>query len=380
MTEVTLTNALVVLADTVVKATLHIRDGIIADLPDTAAHGPAAIDMAGDYLIPGLIDVHTDALEKQAFPRPNVAWDPVSAAIMHDAVCVSAGTTTVYNALSVGGDILEPGRTIESVVTMLDGLADGRRAGLLKADHRFHLRCEVTCDTLPILADTAVAAHPADLISYMDHTPGQRQYADPEVLRRYQAESGYAAPDIDASFAKLRHNHHAFAADNKAYVAELARAGDIPLASHDDANQAHVEEAAALGASICEFPVSLEAAAAGRASGLTTVMGAPNVVRGRSSAGNVTVAEVAGKGLLDILSSDYVPRSLLDAAIKLTRAPLNWSLPRAISTVTANPASALGLTDRGSIAPGLRADLVRIGVKDGYPLVRAVWVAGVRVA
>ena len=151
------------------------------------------------------------------------------------------------------------------------------------------------------------------------------------------------------------------------------------LASHDDATQAHVAEAIEAGAVIAEFPTTQEAATAARAAGLSIVGGAPNVVRGRSHSGNASALEFARAGLLDILSSDYVPVALLHAAFKLAEEG-GMSLPDAVATVSANPAAAAGLVDRGIVKPGLRADLIRVGMSDGLPVALASWREGERIA
>jgi alpha-D-ribose 1-methylphosphonate 5-triphosphate diphosphatase len=151
------------------------------------------------------------------------------------------------------------------------------------------------------------------------------------------------------------------------------------LATHDDETVEHVAEAAALGITISEFPVTLEAAKAAHDGGMTVLMGAPNLIRGGSHSGNVSAAELVEAGLMDAFASDYVPVSLLHAAWKLTHDPFGWSLPDAIATVAARPAAAAGLTDRGEIVVGKRADLVRVGTAGAVPMARMVWRAGHRV-
>ena len=163
-------------------------------------------------------------------------------------------------------------------------------------------------------------------------------------------------------------------------IAELAAGRGLALASHDDETPAHVDEAVSLGVSISEFPTTAGAAQAARSHGLSILMGAPNVVRGGSHSGNVGAADLAAAGLLDILASDYVPISMLHAVCLLAEAPVGLGLPGAMALVSANPAKAAGLDDRGRIAPGLRADLVRFRLIDGVPHIRAVWRAGKRVA
>ena len=162
-----------------------------------------------------------------------------------------------------------------------------------------------------------------------------------------------------------------------ATVAAARRFG-ATLASHDDTTEAHVATSQAQGVRVAEFPTTAVAAQACRAAGIAVIMGAPNLVRGGSHSGNVAAAELADAGLLDILSSDYIPAALLYGAVKLGR---RWEdMARGIATVTANPAQAVGLTDRGRIAVGLRADLLRFAEVGGVPLSRGLWVQGARVA
>jgi alpha-D-ribose 1-methylphosphonate 5-triphosphate diphosphatase len=154
----------------------------------------------------------------------------------------------------------------------------------------------------------------------------------------------------------------------------------VPLASHDDTTSEHVVAAVRDGVSVAEFPTTIEAAEGLHQAGVQILMGAPNVVRGGSHAGNIAAVDLAKRGLLDILSSDYVPSSLLMAAIQLPHHAPGIDLAAAIRTVTCNPARAVGLTDRGTIEVGQRADLIRVHVAQNVPVVRSTWREGRRVA
>jgi len=257
-----------------------------------------------------------------------------------------------------------------------------RHAAALRVDHRLHIRCELTDPALletlePLVDDPAVT-----LLSLMDHTPGQRQWRDVEALRRLMDRSGGEAA-IEREIEARRRLGQRHVADNRRALLARVRArvegGTMTLASHDDTTLAHVEQAAAEGIGIAEFPCTLEAARAARERGLATLGGAPNLVRGGSHSGNVAVAELAREGLLGGLSSDYVPASTLQAVFALVESH-GWALEAASALASAAPADMLGLADRGRIAPGLRADLVRVGLIEGTPAVRAVYVAGERVA
>ena len=217
------------------------------------------------------------------------------------------------------------------------------------------------------------------LVSLMDHTPGQRQFASVEkYYQYYQGKFGYSDAEMAAYVAQKTELNRRFADANRRTLAALVRARGLPQASHDDGTHAHIEEAIALGMTIAEFPTTVEAATAARDHGMAVVMGAPNVVRGGSHSGNISACDTAAAGLLDILSSDYAPVSLLHAAFLLHSA-IEMPLPEAVAKVSFNPAQALGLTDRGEIAPGKRADLVRVCVVDQLPVPRQVWRAGERV-
>jgi alpha-D-ribose 1-methylphosphonate 5-triphosphate diphosphatase len=355
-----------------------VRDGVIAAVDRGA--GTVGEDLDGDVLMPGIIDLHTDALERHFFPRQNIDWDPVSAAVTHDAASLSVGVTTVFDSLSVGSYNASVARDGDNLQRLTSGLLAARDAGMLQADHRIHWRCETTADNLterlPPLAEHPMTA----LFSMMDHTPGQRQYRNIERHLDHWRANGMSDDDVARRLADIRTRQARNADANARFVAQLARAKGAPLASHDDEDVAHIDQAAELGATVAEFPVTRQAAEAARAHGMTVVMGGPNLIRGGSYSGNVPASELAEAGLLDAFASDYVPRSLVECVFMLAAAPFGWSLPRAVATVTATIAAALGLQDRGEIAAGRRADLLRVRRIGNLPVLRGVWLAGVRSA
>jgi alpha-D-ribose 1-methylphosphonate 5-triphosphate diphosphatase len=218
------------------------------------------------------------------------------------------------------------------------------------------------------------------LVSLMDHTPGQRQYTTKEAWLAAQG----ATTGLPADMLVKTMEHEIAARDlhgreNYLGLAALARTRGIPIASHDDATAEHVDEAVEVGAAISQFPTTTEAAASARDQGIAVLMGAPNVVRGRSHVGNLAAMDCARNGLLDILASDYVPGSMLQAAFLLARGGIGFSLSQAIAVVSSNPANAVGLSDRGAIAVDRRADLVQVDADADDPIVRKVWNAGRRV-
>ncbi|HBM09449.1 alpha-D-ribose 1-methylphosphonate 5-triphosphate diphosphatase [Pseudomonas sp. Choline-3u-10] len=377
--ELILTNARVVTADRVINGTLMIRDGVIAALDEGNSQLPQAQDLGGDYLMPGLVELHTDNLEKHMTPRPGVDWPTASAVLTHDAQIIAAGITTVFDALSIG-DINPRGKRMQQLPAMLDAVASAEAAGDTRAEHRLHLRCEVCHpDALSLFRD--LVGHPlVKLVSVMDHSPGQRQFAREDKYREYyMGKYHLSAAEMDAFSDQQTANSSQYSDRQRLAVVEICQARGLALASHDDATLAHVEESAGLGMAIAEFPTTLEAAEASHARGLKVLMGAPNVVRGGSHSGNIAAADLAQRGVLDILSSDYYPASLLQAAFLLAAFDNSYDLPKAIATVSLLPAQAVGLDDRGEIRPGLRADLLQASDRQGQPVVRQVWRQGRRV-
>lgn len=373
-------NAQIVLPDAVIDGTLSVDGALISAVDDTAAAPPDAVDCEGDFLMPGLVELHTDNVEKHYQPRAQVYWDGMSAAVAHDGQIATSGITTVFDSLCLG--LSEKGELrARHVGPIIEGISGARAAGMLRADHRIHLRCEVIGpDVLDQLA--AYDDHPLiGLVSLMDHAPGQRQTADIEIWRRLRREvDGQSEEEIAEAYARLTEASRTHGPRQRRAVADWARARGVALASHDDETEAHVQESAEIGCSIAEFPTTRVAAEACRAHGLAVLMGGPNLVRGRSSYGNITARDLAAAGLLDIISSDYVPASMLHGAFSLVEHVDGWDIPRAVATVTATPARHAGLDDRGVLAPGKRADLIRVRLIDGRPVVRGVWVEGERVA
>lgn len=373
-----LANARLVLADEVVDGHVALADGRIAAVATGAARGE---DMEGDYLIPGLVELHTDHLEVHVAPRPRVRWNTTAAIQAHDAQIATSGITTVFDALRVG---LEGDGSLTSADSreLGDGILAAQAEGRLRADHLFHLRCEVSDEYALGGFDLFDGLERVGLVSLMDHTPGQRQFRSLDAYRAYfQGKTGMSDEAFEL-FQQERRDRAAIWSDrNRRELAERARARGFVIASHDDATPEHVEEAVRDGVSLAEFPTTVEAAEASRRHGIAILMGGPNLVRGGSHSGNVSAGELADIGALDILSSDYVPFSMLQAAFALGERD-GWSLPRAIATVSANPAAAVQLDDRGRLETGLRGDVVRVRcpAPGAIPVVAGVWSEGRRVA
>ncbi|OWJ67240.1 alpha-D-ribose 1-methylphosphonate 5-triphosphate diphosphatase [Inquilinus limosus] len=373
-------HARIVTAEAVLTGSLAVAGGRIADLDRDESLPPGAVDFEGDYLLPGLVELHTDHLERHYTPRPGVRWPAVTAVMAHDAQVAAAGITTVFDALALVGGRNGEDR-LETLRPMVDGIRQAQAGSMLRAEHFLHLRCEVTEANVLQLFEPFRDDPLVQFMSVMDHAPGHRQFADLAKYREiYKGMLGMTDEQIDAQTAERIAASRTHGVTNRDALAAIGRGRGLPIASHDDETVAHVEEAAALGMVVSEFPTTLTAARAAREHGLQILMGAPNLVRGGSHSGNVSAGELAREGLVDILSSDYVPVSLLHGAFTLADGEHGIGLPQALATVTINPARAAGLEDRGRIEPGLRADLLRVRLVDGVPVIRAVWREGERVA
>jgi len=376
--ETVLANALIVTADEAFVGHVVVAGGTIRSVGRGSTATPGAIDLGGDWLLPGFVEVHTDNLEKHMLPRPGVLWDAYAATVVHDAQCAGAGITTVLDAVVIGSRDLGGGRSLMQD-SAIESLQRCREDGVLRVEHLLHLRCELATADVHERFMLNVDRPDLRLVSVMDHTPGQRQWRDLAKYRQYMERNGrYTEERFKAMLAEQHLEHEAHADANRRAVVEAARARGIPVASHDDTEVWHVEQARDEGIVMSEFPTTVEAARAARAAGMSIVMGGPNLVRGGSHSGNVSAGELAGLGLLDIVSSDYVPSSLLMSVVRLHAD--GWSLPRAVGTVSRAPALSVGLPDRGEIAPGRRADLIHVRPRGAQAAVMQTWVAGRRVA
>lgn len=380
MTETILANATLVLPGTVLRGQIRLVDGHIADLAEGAGIPAGAIDCAGDLVMPGLIELHTDNLERHIQPRPKVNWPHTAAIIAHDAELASVGITTVFDALRVGSVTsntqINYGEYARSLADEILGL---RAAGALRISHFLHLRAEVCSETL---IEELAKFGPADrigIVSLMDHTPGARQFRDISKLKEYYVgKYGLSEGDWDNHVSTQKALREKVGPRHEAAAVAAARRYGAVLASHDDTEPEHVRQSADNGAHFAEFPTTIEAAQACREHGIQVMMGAPNLIRGGSHSGNVAAKDLAEADLLDIVSSDYVPSALLSAGLML--GDLWGDIARGIATVTAAPANAAGLADRGRLAQGARADVIRVARIGQAAALRGVWVQGSRVS
>lgn len=373
-----LSNARLVVKDRVLQGSITITDGVITEICE-GTHAPAdALDCAGEYIIPGLVELHTDNLERHLEPRPQVNWPHLSAILAHDAELASTGITTVFDALRVGSFDSGKGSYVPYARKLADELTQVRASGSLRISHFLHLRAEICSETLH---DEMAEFGPEDrvgIVSLMDHTPGQRQFQDLTAMKIYMSKKrSLTDTEFDEHVAKLKELQARYRDEHERCAVAAAERYGAVLASHDDTTEEQVSVSKACGVRFAEFPTTVEAAVACREQGIAVMMGAPNIIRGESHSGNVSASVLADADLLDIISSDYVPAALLLSAFRLAD---QWQdLPRAIACVTENPATVAGLDDRGRLEVGMRGDVVRVGELGDTPLVRGVWSRGLRV-
>ncbi len=375
----TITNARIVTGARDFIGNLHVRCGKIARLDEGALRLAGAEDWQGDYLLPGFIELHTDNLEKHLMPRPKVIWPEFPALLAHDAEIAAAGITTVYDALGVG-DVDEAALRGKDMSGLLDCFDQAEKASLLRVEHRLHVRCELPAPNAVRLFEPFLHNPRVQLLSLMDHTPGQRQWTNVEQARiYYTGKKGWSDEKFDYMVTESKTLQQRYAEPHRKFFLDHARNHGIPLASHDDTTPQHVAEAREAGIAVSEFPTTVDAARTARDHGIGIVMGAPNVVRGGSHSGNISATTLASDGLLDVLSSDYVPASLLSAAFILMD-KCGFSVAQAVATISLNPARCVGLEDRGEIAVDKRADFSRVRLVNGMPSVIAVWRGAKRIA
>jgi alpha-D-ribose 1-methylphosphonate 5-triphosphate diphosphatase len=371
-------NARIIALDDEFTGTVLIENGLISAVDRGTTSVPGAEDWAGDWLMPGLVELHTDNLEKHLVPRPGVIWNAHSAMTVHDAQCAAAGITTVLDSVVIG-DLDEGGPRCQTQHTSIAALHQCRDEGLMRVEHLLHLRCELSAPDILEVFHQYVDDPLLKLVSVMDHTPGQRQWRDLKSYRRYSERNvRYSDAEFEAMIAQRKADQQAYAIPHRQVIVQASRARQVPLASHDDTLLSDVAMAVQEGVAISEFPTTVAAAQAARDVGMAIIMGGPNMVKGGSHSGNVSAAELAQLDLLDIFSSDYVPSSLLLATFMLGGLE-GWTLAKAVRTVTRNPARAIGMSDRGELAVGQRADILRVRMnRVGMPHVMETSLAGKR--
>lgn len=376
------TNANLILGKEVVKGSLHVQNGLIADIDTSGVSNIGnSIDCEGDYLSAGLVELHTDNLERHLQPRPGAHWPPQAAIISHDAELASVGITTVFDALRVGsigaagrfGGYKKYARDVATDIGLM------RSQNMLRINHLLHLRAEICSEDLLDEMGEFTSADQIGIVSLMDHTPGQRQFRDKSKFAEYlSGKHSMSDEEIEAHFDRLYSLQNKNGKLHEQGAAEIGRKLGAVLASHDDTTESDVLASVKVDVGVAEFPTTLEAARACNANGISVMMGAPNLLRGGSHSGNIAAHELVDYDLLDIFSSDYAPSSLLSACVRLGLE--SGDMANGLGKATAAPAKAASLNDRGVLEIGKRADILRFGVMGNLPLTRGLWVGGSRVA
>jgi alpha-D-ribose 1-methylphosphonate 5-triphosphate diphosphatase len=357
-----------VLPDRVTRGSLRIENGRIAEIAQGPV--PGGFDGRGHTVFAGFIDMHGDMIEQELEPRAKVDFPMAVALNALDARLAASGVTTAYASVSFSRGAREgERRSFEHTSTVIRALHAAREGA--RVDHRIHARFDITFDNAVGVLEQLLDDRQVDLVSLMDHTPGQGQYRNLEIhIRNKAAHLGISeteARQIVTTSIALRSRPQEALLGNMQTVARLCRTHGVALASHDDDTVDKARLMADLGAVIAEFPVTMEAARAAVGRGMMTAMGAPNAMRGESYSGNLSAREAHAAGLLSILAADYHPAAILPAIRILAEADPD-GLAGAARLATVNPARALGLDDRGAIALGKRADLVIVDAQDRVAL------------
>ena len=365
-------NAKMITLNGVMQGHIIINNGTISSMGNGITHGD---DWDGDYIAPGLVELHTDNIERHIMPRPKVFWsEPEASFEMHDSQIIASGITTVFDSICIG-NVFGKNRD-EILKSILKALPYSKNKNAMRADHFLHLRCELSDPGVIDVFNSVARKYRPDLVSLMIHSPYQRQWTNIEAFHIYYNTASWPENKLIDFFQSAKMANKKIP-NNMAHVLRYCRSNDIPVASHDDTTLEHVDEAYANNVVIAEFPTTLEAAEYAYKKGISVMMGAPNLIRGGSHSNNVAAAEVARRNWLRCLSSDYVPASLLHGAWVLHR-DLGWPIEKAIGTVTSEPAKAMKLSDRGTLEVGKRADLVRFALFNNRPSIKEVWVNGER--
>jgi alpha-D-ribose 1-methylphosphonate 5-triphosphate diphosphatase len=374
MTQLYIKNAQLVLADQILDHASILIDGEIikAINPESVADNVEIIDAKGMLLMPGMIDLHCDALEKEVEPRPNVHFPLDFAVAQADKRNATSGITTVYHAISFANDELGL-RNNDFAARIARAVHDWAPHGLI--DNRVHCRYEITDESgLPVLLDL-IAHDDMHLLSLMDHTPGQGQFKNMAAYRDYLARN-YKKTEAELDQIidkKLASAGGAF--ERAKTLISAAHEKGLSVASHDDDTRERIDIMSGLDVQISEFPINMEAASAAGEKGMSTIFGAPNILRGKSQSGSMKALDAIEAGVADCLCADYAPAALLVAVMKLPQLT-DIDLASSIRLVTSNPAKAAGLDDRGEISVGKRADLIMVDMPAGLPQVTRVWLKG----
>ncbi|MFC5530073.1 alpha-D-ribose 1-methylphosphonate 5-triphosphate diphosphatase [Cohnella yongneupensis] len=369
----------IVLPDRLVQGDVIVEDGVIAEIEAREANGTRSssgdkvIDAEGAWVLPGLIDVHCDAIEKEVEPRPNTLFPMDMAFLNFEKKLAGHGITTMLHSLSLGVGLSLRG---EHLVSKMIDLISSFRVGPAMIRHGVHLRYEVSHLTGFELAGRCISDGLIDYLSLMDHAPGVGQYHRPGAFERYVMKNqGVGLDEVKAIVEELQGRRSLVDWERLRALTSEARRRGIAVASHDDDSEAAVDHSLSFGATVSEFPLSLETAEYATSRGMEVCVGAPNIVRGGSHDGNMKAVDAIKQGAANIICSDYHPASLLHAIFALESEGV--ALPDAVAMGTLAPARMLGRDKEiGSIEAGKRADLIIVRKTRGVPLVSETLVDG----
>lgn len=368
-----ITRARVVLPDTVLEnSAVLIEDGVIAAIEPAGSHRAQVVDLQGQWLMPGLVDLHCDAIEKETEPRASVLFPLDFALAQVDRRNAMSGITTPYHALSFSNK--EWGvRNNETAAELARAIHAFGKQGLV--DNRVHLRYEITDPKALPLIEALIDAGAVDMVSVMDHSPGQGQFKSLESYLQYMMGNHGMDRAQAEQAAQIKLDGAQGAVERVERLIAHARRAGVATASHDDDSVQRIDALRKLGVAISEFPINLDTAKAAASCGLATILGAPNVLRGGSQSGSMRAIDGIRAGVTRCLCSDYQPSTLM-AAVFTVLEQSDLTMPQAAALVTCNPAQAAGLADRGRIQVGLRADLTAVGRQGRLPQPSHVWSAG----
>ncbi|NTS78866.1 alpha-D-ribose 1-methylphosphonate 5-triphosphate diphosphatase [Catenovulum sp. SM1970] len=368
-----ITNATIVLRDEILKeAKMLIKDGFIHSINSEVSGADQVIDLRGDVLMPGMIDIHCDALEKEVEPRPNVHFPLDFACAQADKRNAAAGITTVYHALSFAHEELGV-RNNNFAAEVARAVYKWQPHALV--DNRVHCRYEITDETGVTILKELMEEDSMHMISMMDHTPGQGQFKDLTAYKNYLSRTYKTSDEEIDEIIERKIASASGAFERMSELTRLAHQRNLSVASHDDESIERIATMREIGADISEFPINLEAAKAAKAAKMSTVFGAPNILRGKSQSGSMKAIDAIENGVADCLCADYSPAALIVAVFKIPEL-LDMSLVEAIKLVTINPAKAARLEDRGEISVGKRADLIAVSSPGRLPQISKTWSAG----
>lgn len=361
---------------------LGVKDGKITAIGQHIGNEKAEIiDCHGAYLMAGIIDIHSDMIENLLQPRSTALMDFQMGLDEAEKQLCACGITTIYHSVSMYKEGTWDSREIRSAASVkkLSDLIKAKKTGAHLIKNKYHLRYEldnISCydDVMGLMRGGNV-----DLISIMDHRPGQGQYKNLAIYRKHLPNQGRDLTDAEFDeLVKREQTKPMIEGEKLSALVNEAKALGIPVSSHDDDSSECIKRNIGLGVDISEFPITLDVAKEAKAAGIATLLGAPNILLGGSHSGNLSAEVAVKEGCADILCSDYYPQALLRAVFYLADKGI-LTLPQASRLVSLNPAKAVKIGDvTGSIEVGKQADLLLISrTKGGQPKLERVYVSGV---